>query len=167
MTTANKKYVYYILISTFILFVVAAIIAILNHLNYWGVADNYTRLIIYCACAGIIGGTTFNIYELVSHLGVGDLDLVYFWWYMARPFIGLAYGTMIFLLVAGGLMTLSGISTDTNLSQPKTMMFYIALAFLAGYAEEPVSIQIKAIAEALFKKPDRPDSSSNDQAKKD
>jgi hypothetical protein len=52
-------------------------------------------------------------------------------------------------------MTLGGAGTPdiTTLFTTKTAMFYLALAFLAGYAEEPVSLQLKAIAEALFKKP--------------
>ena len=168
MTRDNKKYVWYIVSWTFLLFVVAAGIAILNRADLLGVSDNLTRLIIYCACAGVLGGTTFSIYEVVNHLGVGDFNLDYFWWYIARPFIGMVYGTMILLFVAGGLMTLSGTSPPMSdgLFTTKTVMFYIALAFLAGYAEEPVSLELKDLAEAIFKKPNRPDGQDS-QTKKD
>jgi hypothetical protein len=160
MTAKNEKCIKIIVAWTFTIFILAVVIAILNRFTLLPVTDNLTKLIIYCACAGAIGGTTFSIYEVVSHLGTGDFDVAYFWWYIARPFIGLVYGTMILLFVAGGLMTLSGISAPMSpgLFDQKSVMFYIALSFLAGYAEEPVSLELKDLAEAIFKKPDRPDS---------
>jgi hypothetical protein len=160
MTAKNEGRIKIIVTWTFAIFVLAVVIAILNRFALLPVTDNLTKLIIYCACAGAIGGTTFSIYEVVSHLGIGDFDVAYFWWYIARPFIGLVYGTMILLFVAGGLMTLSGVSAPLSpgLFDQKSVMFYIALSFLAGYAEEPVSLELKDLAEAIFKKPDRPDS---------
>jgi hypothetical protein len=55
---------------------------------------------------------------------------------------------------AGGLMTLSGVTVDANLFTTKTVMFYCALSFLAGYAEHAFSLQLKELAEAIFKKED-------------
>jgi hypothetical protein len=57
-------------------------------------------------------------------------------------------------------MMLSGTTAPTieNMYVLKSVMFYIALAFLAGYAEEPFSLQLKTLAEALFKEP--PDSTA-------
>lgn len=132
-------------------------IAILTRLNYIIIPpDNLTRLIIYVACAGGLGGLAFSMYVLVYHVGrQEDYKPEYANSYYLRPFLGALYGIFVFFLIAGGLMALSGTSTplSENLYSTKSFMFYIALAFLAGYAEEPFSIQLKDLAEALFKEP--------------
>ncbi|MFA5237028.1 MAG: PEGA domain-containing protein [Methanoregula sp.] len=131
--------------------VVLTALAIFDRL-YLGSLDNLTRLIIYIACSGGLGSLAYSIFGYIDHNGKNDFDLNYFWWYILRPFIGIIYGTFAFLFVAGGLMTLSGVTADTTLFTTKTAMFYCALAFLAGYAEHAFSLQLKELAEALFKK---------------
>lgn len=118
--------------------------------------DNLTKLIIYVSCSGGLGSLTLSMYSYSDHLGKGDFDLSFFWWYILRPFIGIIYGCFVFFFVVGGLMTLSGVSPETiieNLFNAKTIMFYCALGFLAGYAEHAFSVQLKELAEAIFKVP--------------
>jgi hypothetical protein len=169
LTGKNKRDVETIVGWTFLLILVLGAIAIVNRLGYFGTSDNLMKIIIYCACAGGLGALTFNFYGFTYHLGKGDFDLDYFWWYIGRPFIGIVYGIMILFLVAGGLMTLGAGETPLadTLFTLRTVMFYIALAFLAGYAEEPVSLQIVALAEALFKKPSEKTEDPQGTAKKD
>jgi len=133
--------------------VVLVALAFIDRL-YLGSLDDLTRLIIYIACSGGLGSLAYSIFGYIEHRGKNDFDLSYFWWYILRPFIGIIYGTFAFLFVAGGLMTLSGVSVDTNLFTTKTVMFYCALSFLAGYAEHAFSLQLKELAEAVFKKED-------------
>lgn len=141
-----------------ILYILALVaIALLTRFNLIIVPpDDFTRLLINIACAGGLGGLAFNLYVLVNHIGrEQDFRMEYSSSYILRPFLGVIYGTFVFFLVAGGLMALSGTSAPLgeNLFKAKSMMFYIALAFLAGYAEEPFSLNLKELAEALFKKP--------------
>ena len=152
LTAEDKKKIRYIGYWTFSLLVILAAIAILTRLNVIGWNDNLTRTVVYCACAGGVGGIAFSIYAYVDHLGKGDFDTDFFQWFIWRPFTGIIYGTMVFFLLAGGLMTLSGAPQDLETLTTKTVMFYLAVSFLAGYAEEAVSLQIKDIAQALFKK---------------
>jgi hypothetical protein len=126
-------------------------VAIFNRL-YLTAVDDLTQLVIYIACSGGLGSLAYSMYGYIDHNGKGDFDLDYAAWYYVRPFIGIIYGVFAFLFVAGGLMTLSGASTDANLFLTKTVMFYCALSFLAGYAEHSFSLQLKELAEALFKK---------------
>jgi hypothetical protein len=130
-------------------------LAVFNRL-YLTAVDDLTRLIIYIACSGGLGSLAFSMFGYVDHLGKDDFDLNFKLWYYVRPFIGIIYGTFAFLFVAGGLMTLSGVSTDASLFLTKTVMFYCALAFLAGYAEQSFSVQLKELAEAVFKKTETP-----------
>jgi hypothetical protein len=137
--------------------VVLAGIAILTHFNYIIPSDTLFRQLTFVACAGGLGGLAFNMYVYVHHIArENDFRLEYEQSYYLRPFIGILYGVFIFFLVAGGLMVLSGgITAPSSIGTGdiKSIMFFIALSFIAGYAEEPFSIQLKALAEALFKDP--------------
>ena len=135
--------------------VVLAAIAILTRLYPTGL-DDMTKLVIYVACSGGLGGLAFSIYGYTRHLLKNDFDLNAVWWYIMRPFIGIVYGSFAFFFVAGGLMTLSGTSQplSESLFTTKTVMFYCALAFLTGYSESAFTAQLKELAEAIFKNPD-------------
>lgn len=133
-----------------------AAIAVATYFNFLIPHSNLFRELIFVACAGGLGGLAFNMYVYVYHIGrEEDFRVDYKYSYYFRPFLGILYGTFVFFLVAGGLMMLSGTTAPTieNMYVLKSVMFYIALAFLAGYAEEPFSLQLKTLAEALFKEP--------------
>jgi hypothetical protein len=49
---------------------------------------------------------------------------------MARPFVGAAFAVMIFLLLKSGLVDIGGLS-----SSDRTIYFYSAVGFLAGFSE--------------------------------
>lgn len=145
--TSIRRIGYYTVLCAVILIV----FAVFNRL-YLTTVDDLTQLLIYIGCSGGLGSLAYSMFGYIEHLSKDDFDLNYTWWYVVRPFIGIIYGTFAFLFVAGGLMTLSGVSTDANLFLTKTVMFYCALAFLAGYAEHQFSLQLKELAEAVFKK---------------
>jgi len=135
--------------------IVLAGIAIMTRLYPAGL-DDMTKLIIYVACSGGLGGLAFSIYGYTKHLLKNDFDLNAVWWYIMRPFIGIVYGSFAFFFIAGGLMTLSGTSQPVaeTLFTTKTVMFYCALAFLTGYSESSFTAQLKELAEAVFKTPE-------------
>ncbi len=145
--TSIRRIGYYTVLCAVILIV----FAVFNRL-YLTTVDDLTRVLIYIGCSGGLGCLAFSMFGYIEHLSKDDFDPNFTWWYVMRPFIGIIYGIFAFLFVAGGLMTLSGVSTDANLFLTKTVMFYCALAFLAGYAEHSFSLQLKELAEALFKK---------------
>jgi len=149
----ERTQVHFICVYTILCVILLVTLAFIDRL-YLGSLDDLTRLIIYIACSGGLGSLAHSIFGYIEHQSKNDFDLNYFSWYILRPFIGIIYGTFAFLFVAGGLMTLSGVSVDTNLFTTKTVMFYCALSFLAGYAEHAFSLQLKELAEAVFKKED-------------
>ena len=116
--------------------------------------DYLTRMIIYVACSGGLGGLAYSIYGYTRHLLKSDFDLNSFWWYILRPFTGILYGSFAFFFIAGGLMSLSGTSAPLadGLFTTKSVMFYCALAFLTGYSESAFTAQLKELAEAIFKR---------------
>jgi membrane protease YdiL (CAAX protease family) len=138
-----------------IVFIVVLVALVVGTYFYLTGLPNFIKLAIYVACSGGLGGLAFSIYGFTKHLSDGSFKPDFVWWYILRPFIGILYGSFSFLLVAGGLMTLSGVSTEQislSLYNTKTEMFYCALAFLAGFAERSFSLQLNELAEGIFKK---------------
>jgi hypothetical protein len=124
-------------------------------LTYFSGYPNLFKLVIYVTCSGGLGGLAFSIYGFTNHLGDNTFKLNYTWWYILRPFIGILYGTFSFFFLAGGLMTLSGISSQevsTSLYNIKTEMFYCGVSFIAGFAERAFSRQLNELADAIFEK---------------
>ena len=152
-TDAEKGIIRNIGIYIIAVFILLSAIVAFNRLE-WFTSDDLNIILIYIACSGGMGALAYSLFGYVDHLcRKNDFDVRYKWWFILRPVIGIIYGTFAFLFVAGGLMTLSGVDPGTaNLYAAKTVMFYCALAFLSGYAEHSFSIQLKELAEAIFKK---------------
>ncbi len=141
-------------IGIYIALIPIILIAIILYLIY-GSFDDLAQIIPYIACSGGLGACAYSIFGYTYHLGKDDFDLNFCCWFMLRPILGIIFGIFSFLFVAGGLMTLSGVPASTELfTPPQTVMFYCALAFLAGYSEHSFSAQLKELGEALFKKAD-------------
>ncbi len=143
-----------------VIFMLALIaVSVATRLTVGGIvppSEEFTRLLIYITSAGGLGALAFNIYVYVFHVGrADDFRPEYLPSYLLRPFLGFVYGIFAFTLVAGGLMMLEGTATPGDLLQLKAKLFYIALAFLAGYAGEPFSLQLKSLAESIFKSPSK------------
>jgi len=153
-TPEELKWIHFIAYYTAAWIIILIVIAVVTR-RYQTMFDNLTTVIIYVACSGGLGSLAISLFGYMDHLGKDDFDLKYFWWYILRPGIGIIYGTFAFFFVAGGLMALSGTSAPVSesLFTTKSVMFYCALAFLAGYAERSFSIQLKELSEAVFKKP--------------
>ncbi len=150
-TTLQRISAYYLIICTFLL----TGIAILTHI-YSPSIDEVTRLIIYVACSGGLGGLATCLYDYSKQMKDDNFKQENFWYFVCSPVLGVIYGIFFLFLAVGGLLTLAGASQgqiSTTFGDPKTVMFYCAVAFLAGYAVDPFTLQLKAIAEGIFKEP--------------
>lgn len=168
-TKEIKKEIHHICVYTIIFSFILAAIAVLTELVVLRTFSTIPSLdplfkeLIFIGCAGGLGGLAYNMYVYTDHIGrEEDFRVEFASSYYLRPFIGILYGVFVFFLVAGGLMTLSsgGSATTNGLYTQQSVMFYVALSFLAGYGEEPVSINLKALAEAMFKEPPADDKST-------
>lgn len=131
--------------------IVLSTIAIINRLFLSPLIDDLTQIMIYIACSGGFGALAYSLYGFIKHLEKNNFSVNFARSYYYRPFLGIVFGSFAFLFVAGGLMTLSNVQPDSNLFTTKNVMFYCALAFLAGFAEKAFSVQLKEISEAVFK----------------
>jgi len=65
---------------------------------------------------------------------------------VARPFIGAVFGALVYVLIAGGLLTLS-VTTPSG-SDP--LLSYAGLAFLAGFSERVAQTTVASGTRALM-----------------
>jgi hypothetical protein len=74
---------------------------------------------------------------------------------MARPFVGAAFAIMIYLLLRSGLVTIGEIDT-------KSLTFYVAVGFLAGFSERWARVIISGVTGDEVDDKDERGSSSRD-----
>lgn len=106
--------------------------------------------LIIIACSGGIGGTIYAIRGFYQNLGDGIFDFnKWIWWYIFRPGMSAIIGVFVYFLIVGGLLSIGNVS-DINYS--KGLMFYSALAFLAGFSFTQFANKLDEIASAIFAK---------------
>ena len=113
------------------------------------ISDSLIKSLIYIGCSGGIGGTLYSIRGFYKNLGGNTFEMKWFWWYIFRPPISIVAGIFVYFLIIGGLLSVGTVS-DINYS--KSVMFYCAIAFLAGYAFSRFAEKLEDIIEILFSK---------------
>lgn len=129
-------------------FIILAILTCIAIVAYLKVDPPVLRNLTYTACAGGIGGIIYNMRNFSTHSPKDVLD----WrvWYYLFPITCIFFGVFSFMLVAGGLLVLSGNAGDTNKEIAQTVYFYIAVAFLAGFSTEQFIAKIQDISNTIF-----------------
>lgn len=90
---------------------------------------------------GGFGGVVGAMLSLVKHIAQDqDFDKQHTWWYINSPPIGVAMGAFIFLIMQGGLLSITG--SVNNITSP--VVIYI-LAGLAGYQQNVFTDLIKRL----------------------
>lgn len=119
------------------------------------------KMLIWVTCSGGIGGFIYNAMAFSKYSRKGEnTDQAfksdqYFSEYILRPITAAFLGLFVFFLVAGGLMSLGTSVTVQDISgdmSVKTILFYCALSFLAGWANNKVIRKMDDITTAIFAK---------------
>lgn len=97
--------------------------------------------------SGGIGGTIYTIRGFYQNLGKGIFDLRWTWWYIYRPIVSLVIGVFVYFLIVGGLLSIGGVS-EVNYS--KGLMFYAAIAFLAGFSFTQFTNKLEELTSTIF-----------------
>ncbi len=106
--------------------------------------------LVIIACSGGIGGTLYSIRGFYQNLGQGIFNFDnWVWWYIFRPVMSSAIGVFVYFLIVGGLLSIGNIS-EVNYS--KGLMFYSAIAFLAGFSFTQFANKLEEIASTIFSK---------------
>lgn len=110
------------------------------------------NILIYISCSGGIGGTIYCIRGFYKNLGGDSFEAKWTWWYVFRPIISAIIGLFAYFMIVGGLMSISN-SPDVNYS--KSVMFYCAVSFLAGFSFTKFMEKIDLISGTLFSNKDK------------
>lgn len=132
------------------LFILLSFLVSVATLTYiYEIGNTLIRSLIYVACSGGIGGAIYSIRGFYKNLVEGKFDLIWTWWYIYRPFVSVVIGVFVYFLIVGGLLSVGSIS-EVNYS--KSIMFYSAISFLAGFSFTQFADKLDEIAETIFSK---------------
>jgi hypothetical protein len=104
---------------------------------------NYIYLVML---AGATGSFIHSAGSFINFAGNQQLKVTWFWWYILRPFLGMAVAMVFFIIFRAGLLT--GTEVDEN------PYGFLALCALAGMFSDMATLKLKEIFEGLFRPKD-------------
>ena len=114
------------------------------------------RFMFVAAIAGALGSYVHLATSFADYAGNEKLTTNWAWWYILRPFIGMALAEVVYLALRGGLLNASGSDTTTAISPYGVA----ASAALTGLFSKQATDKLQEVFETLFrteKKVDRKD----------
>lgn len=118
-------------------------------------ADPLLKDLIYIGFSGGIGGVVSCARAFYRYNGVSknEFDLSWSWWYIMRPFIGIAVGLVAFFLLVAGLLTFGSVSEVTLPLPFKSVALFCAVAFLVGHSFALFDNKLEELVKTLFGQP--------------
>lgn len=102
------------------------------------------KLLLAALFFGALGAHVRSMTAFINHRSKNALDLTRWGpYYYARPFTGAAFGVIVVVIVKAGFLTATGSETDPKL-------WWISLAFFAGFGDREFGEKIRQISKALF-----------------
>jgi hypothetical protein len=153
----------------------AIIFAAIGVVNYYDrhyltngfLTSPYIVMLVYVVCSGGIGGILYSLNYIVAHLEKGDFGPQYYLSYYLRPIISALVGAVSFLVIAGGLMNLTGVGTNADYTNFSTILTFCGIALLSGFATDKFLDKLGDLANTLFtsssKNSDQNQDNSSDQ----
>ena len=105
------------------------------------------KVLVYIACSGGIGGTVYCIRGFYQNLGGSSFSGNWTWWYIFRPVMSAVIGVFLYFMIIGGLMS---ISNSPEVNYGKSVMFYCAVSFLAGFSFTRFADKIEGLSNTMF-----------------
>jgi hypothetical protein len=122
-------------------------------LNVFGLRVPITRevqLLLLVIVAGALGSYLHAIKSLTDFIGNRTLTASWYWWYISRPFLGMAMGTIFYAVLRGGF--LAGTPADAKVVNPFGV---VAIGALVGMFADKAAQKLAEIFETLFRAEDQ------------
>ena len=105
------------------------------------------RIIILVLITGAIGSFIHAAGSFTNFVGDKKLTKTWFWWYILRPFVGMAVAFVFYLVFRGGLLTNT---------QAENLNIYgiLTLSALAGLFNDKATLKLKELFDSLFQPKD-------------
>jgi hypothetical protein len=139
----------HVLLGIYLLFMLVFLCAIPVVVFFSDIKSEVIRSLFFIGASGGIGGTIYSIRGFYQNLGGGTFKPNWIWWYIFRPLISIAVGVFAYFLIVGGLLS---ISNNSEVTFSKGVMFYCALAFLAGFSFTRFADRLDTISDTIFSK---------------
>lgn len=105
-----------------------------------------TRLILLVALVGALGASIHMGTSFAFFAGKSELAASWLWWYLLRPFIGAALGTILYLIVRGLLFSTAAEAKAVNL------FGILAFAGLAGMFSKQAIEWLRQVFDQMFRR---------------
>jgi hypothetical protein len=109
-----------------------------------------TQLVMLAVLAGALGSYLHALKSLADFIGNRTLHASWFWWYMARPFMGMAMALIFYALLRGGF--LAGTPSDAKVV---SAFGVIAIGALVGMFTDKAAQKLAEVFDTLFKSEDQ------------
>jgi hypothetical protein len=103
------------------------------------------QLLLLVIFAGALGSYLHAIMSLADFIGNRTLKASWFWWYVSRPFLGMAMALVFYAVVRGGF--LAGTPADANVVNPFGVL---AIGALVGMFSDKAAQKLKEIFDVVF-----------------
>lgn len=104
-----------------------------------------TTLIIIVMLAGALGSYVHAATSFVTYIGNRSLTPSWIWWYVLRPFIGMALALIFYFVVRGGLLSVGAGADGVN------YFGIAAVAALVGMFSKQATDKLQELFDNLFK----------------
>jgi hypothetical protein len=112
---------------------------------WWPVITREAQLLLLVIFAGALGSYLHAIMSLADYIGNRDLKASWFWWYVSRPFLGMAMALVFYAVVRGGF--LAGTPADANVVNPFGVL---AIGALVGMFSDKAAMKLKDVFDVVF-----------------
>jgi hypothetical protein len=103
------------------------------------------QLLLLAVCAGALGSYLHAIQSLADFIGNRTLIASWFWWYITRPFLGMAMALIFYAVLRGGF--LAGTPGDAKIVNPFGV---VVVGALVGMFADKAAQKLGEIFDTLF-----------------
>ena len=113
---------------------------------FWGqyLLPSETRYLLIAALAGALGAYIHLATSFADYAGNEQLTVSWAWWYLLRPFIGMALAVVVYLALRGGVVGAGG-------TQSVSPYGVAALCALSGLFSKQATDKLREIFENIFR----------------
>lgn len=103
------------------------------------------QLLLLAVCAGALGSYLHAIQSLADFIGNRTLITSWFWWYITRPFLGMAMALIFYAVLRGGF--LAGTPADAKIVNPFGV---VVVGALVGMFADKAAQKLGEIFDTMF-----------------
>lgn len=110
----------------------------------WRIGDD-ARLILIVMVTGALGSHVHAATSFATYVGNRRIRLSWAWWYVLRPFIGMAMALIFYFVVRGGLLSTGAVANDIS------VFGLAATAGLVGMFSKQAADKLRELFDTLFR----------------